>query len=250
VTRLTIPRRSNGARTKRGAAALKWTATTTRPDAKADDCPEIDQPQRDRAGIAARDNRCQQFPEARIVPRPRRIRANPEAAIEDTQRIRVEQRSTDPEGDHKHGVRDIRPHSGQRQQLLRTVRHTPGEPFAQQTAKARQAGASMREPQRPQELDHITDLGARQRGGVRVPAHERIERSRHQIGTRPLQKKFRDQYRVGIASRTPGKATTLQRPPFAHPPAKPAHLVRGERVRPHSVHGAHAPLSRKRSSSQ
>jgi hypothetical protein len=223
--------RHHRARPECSATRTKRADVASRAPRPANHRAQIDQSQRNGFRVSGRNNILDQVPEAVVIAWPRAGRADPEAACEHSDDVRIQQRPACPVCNDQYSVRDVTPYAGKRRQLGLSLWHTSLEARAQLAGQLRQARASVQETKRAEELDDVRFSSGRETRCVWVAVDETREHVRDKVCAGSLQQELSDQDVKRVARLAPGKLPPVLAEPCPHPATRPARVTLAHGVR-------------------
>jgi hypothetical protein len=187
---------------------------------------EIDETECNSAWVASRYYAFKQRPELSVVARPGPRRPDTEAPIEESNHVRIEERTWPVECDHKNRIRDVAADAGQRAQLLLLVRNGTSVLRDKHPPHLQEAPASVQKPKGSQQLNELGRIGSRQRLRIRIRRDELGVDPCDQVGPRALEQQLGDEHLVGISTAAPRKRAPVHVKPSPNAPTQPGGILR------------------------
>jgi len=226
--------------TERDAPLAKRTREAPRAPRDANNRTKVDESQRELAASTPRQELGQRSPHARVLSRSGSCRRHTESSSQEPDHVWVEEGPPSSEGDDEYSVRDVAPHPRQRPEIAFAAGNTAAEAVEQHPPEVREAGASMKQAERPESVDDLGGISLGKRAGIWVAANEAFEYGGYQVGASTLEQQLRNEHGIGIVGDAPRERAPLLVEPRQHATAEPPplRLINGQGVA-RRKHGSH-----------
>jgi hypothetical protein len=221
------------------APGPQWACKTTRATLETYHRAYVDQTQAELARAASRKQFRDGIPKRGVSTGTRTRRPDSKYALENTQDVRINERSSFVKRDGQDGVRDVPTYAGEGEQRRRVGWNLPGMTRDQCRRHINEPRTSMREPEWSEELGNFRSRRCSQHRRRRVARREAVEDRGHEICPRPLEHDFGDQDLKRIVGLTPGEVPAKAVEPFQNDPPKPTPLRCAWFLQSVGVHHAH-----------